>query len=51
MINLNNLDKILKALDRQIHVHDGIPISLVICGGTAEDFLRKHGYDIISERI
>jgi hypothetical protein len=35
MINPNNLDEILKALDRQIHVHDGTPISLVICGGTA----------------
>lgn len=51
MINLNNLDEILKALDRQIHVHDGAPLSLAVCGGTAEDFLRKYGYDIISKRI
>ena len=51
MITPNNLDEILKALDRQIQVHDGSPVSLVICGGTAEDFLRKHGYGIISERI
>ena len=35
MINPNNLDEILKALERQIQVHDGAPISLVICGGTA----------------
>jgi hypothetical protein len=35
MITPNNLDEILKALDRQIQVHDGSPISLVICGGTA----------------
>jgi hypothetical protein len=35
MINPNNLDEILKALDRQIQVHDGAPLSLVICGGTA----------------
>jgi hypothetical protein len=35
MINPNNLNEILKALDRQIQVHDGSPVSLVICGGTA----------------
>lgn len=35
MINPDNLDKILKALDRQIQVHDGAPVSLVICGGSA----------------
>jgi hypothetical protein len=51
VINPNNLNEILKALDRQIQVNDGAPVSLVICGGTAEDFLRKYGYDIISERI
>jgi hypothetical protein len=35
MINPNNFDEILKALDRQIQVHDGASVSLVICGGTA----------------
>jgi len=35
MINKNNLDEILHALDRQIEVHGGSPISLVVCGGTA----------------
>ena len=35
MINRNNLHAILHALDRQIEIHGGSPISLVICGGTA----------------
>ncbi len=35
MISKNNLDDILHALDRQIEVHGGSPISLVVCGGTA----------------
>jgi hypothetical protein len=35
MLNKNNLDEILHALDRQIEVHGGSPISLVVCGGTA----------------
>lgn len=35
MINQNNIDEILKALERQIQVHDGAPASLIICGGTA----------------
>jgi len=35
MINPDNLDEIFKAFDRQIQVHYGIPLSLVICGGTA----------------
>ena len=29
------IDKIFMALDRQIGVHGGIPIGLVVCGGTA----------------
>ena len=35
MIDKNNLDSLLHALDRQIEVHGGSPISLVVCGGTA----------------
>lgn len=35
MIDKNNLDEILHALERQIEVHGGSPISLVVCGGTA----------------
>jgi len=35
MLNKNNLNEILRALDRQIEVHGGSPISLVVCGGTA----------------
>ena len=35
MINQNSLDQIFRALDRQIQVHDGAPVSLVICGGAA----------------
>jgi len=35
MLNKNNLDEILHALDRQIEVYGGSPISLVVCGGTA----------------
>jgi hypothetical protein len=35
MLSKNNLDEILYALDRQIEVHGGSSISLVVCGGTA----------------
>jgi len=35
VLDKNNLDGILHALDRQIEVHGGAPISLVVCGGTA----------------
>lgn len=35
MIDKNNLNEILYALDRQIEIHGGSPISLVVCGGTA----------------
>jgi len=35
MIGSENLKEILSALDRQIKVHGGVPISLVVCGGTA----------------
>ncbi|MFW6160357.1 MAG: hypothetical protein ACOC57_04365 [Acidobacteriota bacterium] len=35
MLDKNNLDEILHALDRQIEIHGGSPISLVVCGGTA----------------
>jgi len=35
MLSRNNLDDILSALDRQIQVHGGSSISLVVCGGTA----------------
>jgi len=35
MIGAENLKEILFALDRQIEVHGGVPIGLVICGGTA----------------
>lgn len=35
MLNKNNLDEILHALDRQIEIHGGSPISLVVCGGAA----------------
>ena len=35
MIDKDNLDEILHALERQIEVHGGSPISLVVCGGTA----------------
>jgi hypothetical protein len=35
MIDNNNLDGILKALDRQIGARDGKRISLVVCGGSA----------------
>ncbi|HDH43933.1 MAG TPA: hypothetical protein ENG66_00795 [Thermococcus sp.] len=34
-IGLENLNEIFHALDRQIEVHGGVPISLVVCGGTA----------------
>lgn len=29
------VDQIFTALDRQVEVHGGIPIDLVVCGGTA----------------
>jgi hypothetical protein len=29
------IDEIFEALDRQIKVHDGTPLGLVVCGGTA----------------
>jgi hypothetical protein len=35
MISLENLNDILTALDRQILLHRGSPIGLVVCGGTA----------------
>lgn len=35
MIDKSNLKDVLQALDRQIEVHSGSPISLVVCGGTA----------------
>ena len=35
MIDRDNLGEIFKALDRQIEVKGGSPISLVVCGGTA----------------
>jgi len=35
MLDKNNLDEILHALDRQIEIHGGSTISLVVCGGTA----------------
>ncbi|MFO7866170.1 MAG: DUF6036 family nucleotidyltransferase [Candidatus Aminicenantes bacterium] len=35
MLDKNNLNEILHALDRQIEVHSGSPVSLVVCGGTA----------------
>ncbi len=34
-IGSENLNEIFSALDRQIGVHGGVPISLVVCGGTA----------------
>ena len=35
MIGKDNIDHIFRALDRQIVVHSGRPIGLVVCGGTA----------------
>ena len=35
MIEAKLIDRIFKALDRQIGVHSGIPFSIVVCGGTA----------------
>jgi hypothetical protein len=35
MIEAKMIDRIFKALDRQIGVHSGIPFSIVVCGGTA----------------
>jgi len=35
MIEPGNLKEIFSALDRQIEVHGGSPIGLVVCGGTA----------------
>ena len=35
MITTDNLKEILTALDRQIALHGGSPIGLVVCGGTA----------------
>jgi hypothetical protein len=35
MIGIDNIDSIFQALDRQIVVHSGRPIGLVVCGGTA----------------
>ncbi len=35
MITIDNLKEILTALDRQIPLHGGSPIGLVVCGGTA----------------
>ena len=35
MIGLQNLEKVLAALDRQIGIYGGSPLSLVVCGGAA----------------
>jgi hypothetical protein len=35
MIEAKLINKIFKALDRQIAVHNGSPFSIVVCGGTA----------------
>ena len=35
MIEQNNIETIFKALDRQMEVHGGSPMGLVVCGGTA----------------
>lgn len=35
MISIENLNDILTAFDRQISLHGGSPIDLVVCGGTA----------------
>jgi len=35
MIEAKTIDKIFKALERQIGVHGGSPFSIVVCGGTA----------------
>ena len=35
MISRKNLDEILSALERQIQFHNGSPIGLLVCGGTA----------------
>lgn len=34
-IESKNIDEIFTALDRQIGLHGGKPIGLVVCGGTA----------------
>lgn len=34
-IKAGNIDQILTALDRQIGVHSGTPVGLVVCGGSA----------------
>ena len=39
-INQQNVEEIFKALDLQIKVNGGFPISLVVCGGTALAALR-----------
>ena len=35
MINRDNMEGIFRALDRQIEIRGGSPISIVVCGGTA----------------
>jgi len=35
MISKENIEEIFKALDQQIEVRGGSPISLIVCGGTA----------------
>ncbi|MBW2040034.1 MAG: hypothetical protein JRI46_10675 [Deltaproteobacteria bacterium] len=35
MVGSENLEEILSALDRQIGIHGGSSIALVVCGGTA----------------
>ena len=35
MIGKKLINKIFKALDRQIGVHGGLPFSIIVCGGTA----------------
>ena len=34
-IEPDNIEGIFTALDRQIGVHGGVPLGLVVCGGTA----------------
>ncbi|MFC2149163.1 DUF6036 family nucleotidyltransferase [Candidatus Auribacterota bacterium] len=40
MIDNQNIEKILSALDKQIGVNEGAPISIAVCGGTALFALR-----------
>jgi len=56
MIGKDNIDSIFQALDRQIVVHSGRPIGLVICGGTALAILglvtrTTRDVDILGEAV